>query len=351
MVWSAVGFALTNLIQATTKSSTLALYLADLIDGCSSCMTPVCQAYVADCTPASKRAQSLGIFQGLSVGAAFILAFPIGGMLGAKYGPRLPLCVAACLQLLNALILLVFTPESNPPSARAAAGGGGGQKSRLDLREANPISNLVRLFSQRNLLATLGVTYFLTSFARNALDAQFVNYADIRFGWSQKESGPVMVIVGLMLAVAPRLLVPRFGLKNAVLGGLLLLATGLSSTGLAPTARGFVGSIVVVSVGCVCIPAVQACLTNLARPGERGALLGTLGSLTELTGAIGSTVYSSVLALFTSDRAPLPLPGFHFFVGAAALLVAFAVASRGFAAYPEDAAVATSSTDAAAADH
>ena len=191
----------------------------------------------------------------------------------------------------------------------------------------------------------LAATYFLVSFARNALDAQFVNYADIRFGWSQKESGPVMVIVGLMLAVAPRLLVPRFGLKNAVLGGLLLLAAGLSSTGLAPTPGGFVGSIFVVSVGCVCIPAVQACLTNLAKPGERGALLGALGSLNELTGAIGSTVYAAVLALFTSDRAPLPLPRFHFFVGAAALVVAFAIASRGFSAHPEDAVAATSGTD------
>eukprot|EP00966_Prymnesium_polylepis_P233216 5393542-Prymnesium_polylepis.1 len=88
MVWSALGFGLTNLIQATTHNSIGLLYLADFVDGCSSCMTPICQAYVVDCSPAEKRAQNLGIFQGLSIGCAFILAFPIGGILGAKYGPR-----------------------------------------------------------------------------------------------------------------------------------------------------------------------------------------------------------------------------------------------------------------------
>ena len=43
MAWSAVGFALTNLIQATTVSSVGKLYLADFVDGCSSCMLPICQ--------------------------------------------------------------------------------------------------------------------------------------------------------------------------------------------------------------------------------------------------------------------------------------------------------------------
>lgn len=158
----------------------------------------------------------------------------------------------------------------------------------------------------------------------------------------------MMVLVGLMLAVAPRLLVPRFGLQKSILGGLVIFASGLVGAGLAPTPRGFVGSIFAVSVGCVCIPAVQACLTNLVNPAERGALLGALGSLTELTGAIGSTLYAFVLALFTSDRAPLPLPGFHFFVGATVLVVAFAVATHGFSVHPKDASSLMSGADAQA---
>ena len=62
MAWSALGFAATNLLQASAGAGSIGrLYLADLIDGCSSCMTPICQAYVADCSPASRRAQNLGV--------------------------------------------------------------------------------------------------------------------------------------------------------------------------------------------------------------------------------------------------------------------------------------------------
>ena len=329
MAWSALGFGLTNLIQAQATGPK-ALYLADLIDGISSCMTPVCQAYVADCSPADKRAANLGIFQGLSIGMAFIFAFPIGGILGAKLGPRVPLLIAAGMQLLNALIILVVTPESNPRSARAGR--------VVDWREANPIGALWRLFGGAPLLRSVALTYALVTLARNALDAQFVNYASVRFGWSQQQTGPVMVIVGLMLAIAPRVLVPMLGLRQAIRIGLLIFSVGMAATGLSPTPVGFVLGLFVVSVGCVCIPALQALLTNLAPPGERGALLGALGSLTELDSAIGSTLYAAVLASFTGDNPPIRgLPGMHFFVASAVLLAAYGVASHAFGAHAADA--------------
>jgi hypothetical protein len=66
MAWSALGFGITNLIQARTKSSIAMLYLADFVDGCSSCMLPLCQAYVTDVSHPANMAGNLGIFQGLS---------------------------------------------------------------------------------------------------------------------------------------------------------------------------------------------------------------------------------------------------------------------------------------------
>ena len=69
-------------------------------------------------------------------------------------------------------------------------------------------------------------------------------------------------------------------------------------------------------------------------------MLGGLGSLSELTSAISSTMYAGVLAKFTSAAPPLPLPGAHFMLGATFLIIAFVVASRAFAAYSEDVAKA-----------
>lgn len=167
----------------------------------------------------------------------------------------------------------------------------------------------------------------MLSLARNSLDAQFVNYASIRFGWSQQQTGPVMVLVGLMLALVPRLVVPLVGLRQSVLSGLLVFAIGLIITALSPTPTGFVGGIAVVALGCVCLPALQAFLTSLASEDERGALLGALGSLTELTSAIGSTMYGALLAHFASPSASLKVPGMHFLVAAASLLVAWVIAA------------------------
>lgn len=300
----------TNLIQAQTKNSIAMLYLADIVDGCTSCMLPLCQTYVTDCSAPTDRATNLGIFQGLSgtyellvlslqcctsphlfttctttAGGAFVFAFPIGGILGAKYGPRVPLLAAAAIQLVNALVIIFVTPESNTNPS----------KGDLDLREANPIGALRKLFGRTHLLRIASTAYFLASLARCSLDAQFANYSNIKFGWTQAQSGPILVLVGLMLAIMPRIFVPLLGLKNAILVGLVTFAMGLTATGLSPTPLTFAASILLVSMGCICLPALQALLANLAADGERGALLGAVGSITELTGSIGSTLYGKYL--------------------------------------------------------
>jgi len=120
---------------------------------------------------------------------------------------------------------------------------------------------------------------------------------------------------------------------------------GLAGAGLTPAPVGFVASIAVVALGCVCLPALQALLANLAAEGERGALLGAVGSLNELTGAVGSTVYASVLALFVSDDAPLPIPGMHFLLGSFLLLAAWGVALPGFNTHKDDAALRANDSD------
>ncbi|VEU40327.1 unnamed protein product [Pseudo-nitzschia multistriata] len=358
IVWSSLGFALTNLLQALSGSvspsvTTSILYLADFVDGCSSCMGPVCQAYVADCSPPSGLASNLGIFQGLSIGGAFILAFPIGGFIGNKHGPKLAIRMAAGFQLLNCLIALILTPESN-----SKAGGNADKKIRLS--EVNPITGLQKLFGlggnnsgpSVSLLRTASLAYFSLSLARCALDAQFINYTNLRFGWTQAQSGPVLVMVGLMLAIVPRIVVPRIGLQRSINYGLIVYALGFCAAGLVSQPAHFVGAIAVIAFGCVAIPALQALLANLAPPGESGALLGAVGSLTELTGAIGSSMYATLVATFavpssTSGVDPegvleppsffwsgvLPnvdsIPGMHFLVGACFCLIGWAISTPG----------------------
>jgi len=358
IAWSSFGFAITNLVQAfagrapTTGASKTLLYLADLVDGCSSCMSPVCQAYVADCSGSgagSSLASNLGIFQGISIGGAFVFAFPIGGLLGAKFGPRLPILMAAGFQVLNGLLAIFVTPESNNPQNRI--------HKKILFSDVNPITGLQKLFgigsksfgssigssNSRSLLRTASLTYLCLSMARGALDAQFVNYSNIRFGWTQAQAGPVLVMTGLMLAIVPRILIPLLGMQRAINGGILVVGLGLSSAGLVAKSAQFVGSIGIVSIGFVAIPALMALLANLAPPGQSGALLGAVGSMSELSGAISSSMYATLLATFATTttaststgmlstiQSALPdIPGMHFLVGASFCLLGWAVSSRG----------------------
>jgi len=217
----------------------------------------------------------------------------------------------------------------------------------------NPITGLQKLFgigsngngngsgsgSGRNtnsLLRIASMTYFCSNLARSSLDAQFVNYSNIRFGWTQAQSGPVLVMVGLMLAIIPRLVVPLLGLTKSINYGLFIYMIGLACAGLSESSSQFIGSIFVISIGTVCLPALTALLAGLSPPGEAGALIGAVGSLNELTGAIGSSMYATILALFATSSASttssststsmnnnnnillkyLPnIPGMHFLVG------------------------------------
>jgi hypothetical protein len=110
----------------------------------------------------------------------------------------------------------------------------------------------------------------------------------------------------------------------------------------------------------VSIPALQALLANLAPPGESGALLGAVGSMTELTGAIGSTLYAVVLAAFATPLVsddetstetlsvlsklrsvlPVEVPGMHFLVGASCCLIGWAISSPGLKKHRDHPALA-----------
>jgi len=180
------------------------------------------------------------------------------------------------------------------------------------------------------LLTGSAVAYFLVYLAKLCLDSQFTDYALYKFGWGPAQSGPLLVLVGLMLAIVPRMVVPRLGLKRSCLYGVGAFAVSQVATGFAPTPEAFFASIFLTSVGCACVPALLAFIANQARPEERGAVIGAVGTVQELCGAIGFSVYSRLFAYAISDDSPVKLPGASFLASAAVLVPAFFVLQRTF---------------------
>ncbi len=123
------------------------LFVGRVISGITSSSISTAFAYIADVTPAEKRAAGFG-----KMGAAFGLGFVLGPALGGVLGnvdPRLPFWVSAALALANALYGYFVLPESLPPERRSA----------FSWRRANPVGSLVLLRSHPELLGLAGVNF------------------------------------------------------------------------------------------------------------------------------------------------------------------------------------------------
>ena len=290
-------------------------------------MNAVCGAYVADATAAAgggAQAAALGLFQGLSTGGAFCVGFPVSGLLSKGGRSRRPMYVAAALQALNAFFALFVTPESTTPKERKAK-----QVKRAD---CNPFGSLAKLdFDRRgpSLLRAAALAFGLVWLGNLALNATFVNFVNARFGWGPQQSGPLLVLVGLMLAVVPRLVVPRLGVETAIKAGCLVYALGFVLAGTARSGRAFVASIAVCGLGCVAVPALTALVASQAPEGDRGAVLGGLQTLQELVSAAGYPLYGRLLAAGLRPQSPVG-PGAPFFAAALVLVGAAAYAHAAF---------------------
>lgn len=330
IAYSALGFAITCLLQASCRSKTLSLlYVADLVDGVSSCMNSVCQAYVADASPPERRAVNLGLFQGISVAGAFILGFPLSAVISGKYGLRAPLYVASGVGFLNFALCVLFTPESLPKDQR---------KPKLNLAKANPIGALRLLFAHSPLMRGSATTFALLWLANTCMNSLFGNYVNHMFGWGPQESAPLLVIIGLMFLVAPGLLVPRLGLRRSMEGGMLTYGLGMLAIAFARTPKTLVSSVFLSSVGCIGTVSLVAFISAQAPPNQRGALLGAVETLQELMEAFGHSFYGRFFAYCISDGSALAQPGAPFVLASALLLAALASIRRTLAAFPEAAA-------------
>ena len=124
-------------------------------------------AYIADITPAERRAASYGL-----IGAAFGLGFVAGPALGgflASVDPRLPFWVAAGLSLANALYGLLILPESLPPEHRKA----------FSWRRANPLASIHLLVRRPGLLGLASAAFLsqLDPWWNPAVEAQAADRA------------------------------------------------------------------------------------------------------------------------------------------------------------------------------
>jgi DHA1 family tetracycline resistance protein-like MFS transporter len=301
------------------------LFVGRIISGITAASISTGMAYVADVTPAPKRAAAFGRI-GVAFGLGFVLGPALGGLLGSA-DPRLPFWVAAGLSLANAAYGLFVLPESLPPERRRP----------FEWRRANPLGSLALLRSNRELSGLAGVV-FLSNLAHAALPATFVLYAGLRYGWDARDVGLALAAVGICSAAVQGLVVGpavrRCGERRVLLAGLACGAIGFGAYGLAPTGALFLAAVPVVALWGLASPAAQGIMARLVGASQYGELQGANGAVMGVATMIGPSLFAATFAHFIGAGARLHVPGAAFLLAALLLAAGMALAARVTAKVP-----------------
>src|SRR5271156_696760 len=105
-----LGSSLSYLIYGFADSFVLLLFSRAVHGACAATVSTA-QAYVADTTTESERAQGMGMI-GAAFGLGFVLGPALGGVLG-RASLRVPVFFASALTLVNLLFAWRYLPESH----------------------------------------------------------------------------------------------------------------------------------------------------------------------------------------------------------------------------------------------
>jgi MFS transporter, DHA1 family, tetracycline resistance protein len=307
------------------------LFVGRVISGITAATYSTASAYIADVTPAEKRAASFG-YVGAAWGVGFIVGPALGGVLGG-IDARLPFWVAAGLTLANAAYGWLVVPESLPAERR----------TEFRWRRANPLGALALLRGRAGLLGLVAmqVLYMLAHFS---LPTVFVLYASYRYGWDSERIGLTLALVGVCTAIVQGGLVGPavrwLGERRAVLVGLVAGTVAYALYGLAASGAWFLAAIPFHALTGLYSAACQALMTQRVAPGEQGQLQGANSSVLGLTGLVGPLLFGVAFARGIAPPASggVTFPGAPFVMAALLTAAAFLIALKAARSAPAAAA-------------
>jgi DHA1 family tetracycline resistance protein-like MFS transporter len=296
------------------------LFVGRIISAIASASFTTANAYIADITAPEDRAKSYGM-----IGAAFGLGFVIGPMLGGILGDidqRLPFWCAAGLALLNFLYGLFVLPESLPKERRAKT---------FDWSHAKPLGG-VKLLRDYPQIWGLVAVVFLANFAHYVYPSTFVLFADVSFGWQEKQAGYVLALVGVLSVIVNVILVGKLvkalGERRAILLGLSCGVVGFVIYGSAGYGWVFLLGLPISALWAIATPACQSLITRQIPPDMQGRIQGAMSSVISLGGIVAPALFTGSFGYFIGPHAPVRLPGIAFLIAATLLVVAVVVAWR-----------------------
>lgn len=280
---SMIGATADYLLMAVAPSLAW-LYAGRLLSGATGANMAVATACLTDLTPQEGRARRYG-----QLGAMFGLGFIAGPVLGGLLGDwhlRAPFAAAAVLNGANALLALLFLPESRPTVERAP----------LSWHAMNPFTALHRLSGGPRLLPLVCV-FALLAFVSQVPGTLWILYGQDRLAWSLSVAGLSLAAYGACHALAQAVLtgaaVKRLGETRALIAGLAAEVVGMLLMSIATRSWIPFLALPLFAAGGMAVPALQALLSREVDDTRQGELQGMLASVISLTGIAGPLVVSA----------------------------------------------------------
>jgi DHA1 family tetracycline resistance protein-like MFS transporter len=276
-------------------------------------------AYIADISTPDKRAQNFGMI-GAAFGIGFVIGPAIGGLL-SDFGARTPFLVAAFFSMANFIYGFIVLKESLPVENRRV----------FEWKRSNPFGALQQM-KRFKKLKYLFLVSFLTILTTMCVHSTWNFYSMEKFGWTTKEVGISLAVVGVCFGVVQGALtgkiVAKVGQRNAAKLGLFLSIFVLMGMGLIYEGWMMYAIILPYAFTGIVDPAIRSIISGQVQSNEQGELQGIFTSLMSLAEIIGPPLFMWFYYNFKSSvpNSNLGL-GTPFLVAAFIALLAFLLIS------------------------
>ena len=292
------------------------LFLGRLLTGITSATYAIANALIADVSTPEDKAQNFGLL-GVAFGLGFIVGPALGGIIGA-WDLRAPFFIAAGLAFINTLYGLIFFRETLAPENRRP----------FELKRASPWGALTQL-RKYPLLIGLVIAVFLNNIGHHIWPSNWNFYTIEKFAWTPLDVGLSMAFVGVMSVIVQggllRIVIPKFGPVRCAYFGVtatILACVGVATAGSSAALYFWCG---VSSLGGLAGPSVNSILSNQVAADSQGELQGIMASVSSVAMIVGPLLLTQTFTYFTSDSAPLYLPGSAFWLAALLTLAALII--------------------------
>lgn len=280
LVYSLLGFAISNVIYALAYDAWVMIAARALEGAVSAGFFPAANAFVSDMTTPENRGTAMGY---LSTGnmVGFVVGPVVGGVLAEFLGIRLPFIIAAIASILTMVLLSFLITEPK-------------RKYIVD-KKAIPKIPLKEIFSKAYAsYGALAVAMFANMFAIGVLEVAFMLDAVVRFGIGPLEIGGFFGVIGVFMIIGNigfGKLSDKRGRKWLIVIGAFIGTISMLMFATAVDTVGFYFAAAVLSIGMSMRgPAIQALIADLTDPKAYGRVMGFFGAVSNSAYVVSPTM-------------------------------------------------------------